>query len=352
VPFPIRVPITSPSSSHRMSSPLVSSSLFSTGTPDFTKVGHGSGAAVSRSTSAGSSFKDGRLSANLSKPPSPLEGQLYPRSDCPAGLPNYEYPSPWSSKLPEFHYPVPFTVKNTFIGTNLSQPSSLLEGFYAERQTQSCPTSGISLPPGLEDLVEPEEAAARFIAIEAARRREAEAKDFFQSTSTFGLPCSQIDAPSFLMASPQRQPFDACPFDVQGQPPFFAFPSQAPPLPLPLDSLLAAEPQQHSMQSPYFAAEFTLPFPPSMPPSFAAQQAPAPAEPALGSPECPTVGSQGHVYGSCKPCAFLYTKGCGNGVSCDFCHLCDAGEKKRRAKGKRAIRHTDTRQGAGTIVNL
>merc|ERR1739848_908047 len=62
-----------------------------------------------------------------------------------------------------------------------------------------------------------------------------------------------------------------------------------------------------------------------------------PFAPALGTPQCSTVGSQGHWYGTCRPCAFLYTKGCMNGVNCPFCHLCEAGEKKRRAKEQRAL---------------
>jgi len=53
---------------------------------------------------------------------------------------------------------------------------------------------------------------------------------------------------------------------------------------------------------------------------------------ALGSPELPTVGSAGHYLAHCKPCCFVHTKGCENGVACVFCHLCDAGEKKRRQK--------------------
>lgn len=61
-------------------------------------------------------------------------------------------------------------------------------------------------------------------------------------------------------------------------------------------------------------------------------------EPKLGSPEQPTVGSASHRLGNCKPCAFLYTKGCMNGVECPFCHLCDTGEKKRRQKEKREQR--------------
>jgi hypothetical protein len=57
-------------------------------------------------------------------------------------------------------------------------------------------------------------------------------------------------------------------------------------------------------------------------------------EPELGSSELPTVGSAAHKLGTCRPCAFLYKRGCGNGVHCTFCHLCDAGEKKRRQKEK------------------
>jgi len=48
----------------------------------------------------------------------------------------------------------------------------------------------------------------------------------------------------------------------------------------------------------------------------------------------PSVGSVGHAKGRCKPCAFLYTKGCGNGANCSFCHLCEDGEKKTRRKAK------------------
>jgi len=59
--------------------------------------------------------------------------------------------------------------------------------------------------------------------------------------------------------------------------------------------------------------------------------------PALGSMECPTVGSAPHAIGQCKPCAFFWKpRGCGNGVECPFCHLCDANEKKRRQKEKKA----------------
>lgn len=54
--------------------------------------------------------------------------------------------------------------------------------------------------------------------------------------------------------------------------------------------------------------------------------------PELGSQEMPTVGSANHRVGTCKPCAFAHTKGCQNGIDCQFCHLCIPNEKKRRQK--------------------
>merc|ERR1711879_767368 len=63
-----------------------------------------------------------------------------------------------------------------------------------------------------------------------------------------------------------------------------------------------------------------------------------PPGPALGSPELPSTGSAGHSSGRCKPCAFLHNRGCENGITCDFCHLCEPGEKKRRHKEKLASR--------------
>jgi hypothetical protein len=62
------------------------------------------------------------------------------------------------------------------------------------------------------------------------------------------------------------------------------------------------------------------------------------AEPQMGSDEMPNVGSLGHEIGRCKPCAFIHTKGCADGVDCKFCHLCEPGEKKKRSKEKLAFR--------------
>jgi len=51
-----------------------------------------------------------------------------------------------------------------------------------------------------------------------------------------------------------------------------------------------------------------------------------------------SVGSIGHAIGSCKGCIFVNTKsGCGNGVSCGFCHFPHQRRrnKVRHCKGKR-----------------
>jgi len=73
-------------------------------------------------------------------------------------------------------------------------------------------------------------------------------------------------------------------------------------------------------------------------PQIILQLASAIEEPDLGSKEMPTVGSLGHKTRNCKPCAFLHTKGCENGIDCPFCHLCKPGEKKRRLKEKKEQR--------------
>lgn len=62
-----------------------------------------------------------------------------------------------------------------------------------------------------------------------------------------------------------------------------------------------------------------------------------------GSDKLPSLGSFGHDLGQCKPCAFLHTKGCSSGTMCKFCHLCDAGAKKRRQKEKRQTFKDETR---------
>lgn len=59
----------------------------------------------------------------------------------------------------------------------------------------------------------------------------------------------------------------------------------------------------------------------------------------LGFDKLPSVGSQGHYQGRCKPCAFFWAEeGCKNGSACSFCHLCEQGAKKKRQKEKKKVR--------------
>merc|ERR1719464_950601 len=101
--------------------------------------------------------------------------------------------------------------------------------------------------------------------------------------------------------------------------------------PLAFTALSAAVPSQ----APYPVAGVATPQPP-----------PPPGHSAPGSRELPSIGSAAHAAGRCKPCAFAYTKGCANGLSCPFCHLCDADEKKRRRKEKVQSIRTFRRYGA------
>lgn len=76
------------------------------------------------------------------------------------------------------------------------------------------------------------------------------------------------------------------------------------------------------------SALFKPPAPPS-PPSWDEDHA---AHLLDHSSDLPSLGSAGHQFGQCKPCAFVHTKGCMSGRACQFCHLCDRDEKKRRQR--------------------
>merc|ERR1712046_104121 len=47
-----------------------------------------------------------------------------------------------------------------------------------------------------------------------------------------------------------------------------------------------------------------------------------------------TNGKQAHAIGQCTPCAYFWYKkdGCRKGEDCQFCHLCEKGELKKRKK--------------------
>lgn len=62
--------------------------------------------------------------------------------------------------------------------------------------------------------------------------------------------------------------------------------------------------------------------------------------------DVPSVGSVGHSHGRCVPCGFFWkTRGCVNGSMCEYCHLCDAREKKRRQKAKKSFFKSQAKAG-------
>lgn len=77
-----------------------------------------------------------------------------------------------------------------------------------------------------------------------------------------------------------------------------------------------------------------------------------PIVPHLGTAAVPTVGSIDHHAGQCRPCAFVWkVPGCGNGVDCKYCHLCDPGEKKKRQKEKKLQLRADKERESGQRID-
>lgn len=172
--------------------------------------------------------------------------------------------------LPDFEYPVPLFVRNGFIETGVGRPISL-DGFFEERRVHSCP---VESPPGLgnDEYYMPSAASPQVM-----MDRNAMMDSLWAAATSAGAATrAWIDGGNAPL--PDRSP-------VLG-----------------------------GSQAPILRLADALP------------------EPEVGSSQLPTTGSAGHLLGKCKPCAFYHTKGCGNGTQCSFCHLCPAGEKKRRQK--------------------
>mmetsp|Transcript_68123 Transcript_68123/g.120243 ORF Transcript_68123/g.120243 Transcript_68123/m.120243 type:complete len:401 (-) Transcript_68123:393-1595(-) len=211
------------------------------------------------------------------------------------------------SGLPEFEYPSPFVVRNTFLDTQDVKHLGSLAEFMPDRQWKSCPVSGIGCPPGLSGVSQSIGSGLSSFMEEA---EENPGSDFFSTPP----PAYEPILPNLRFAG------------VPPPPPPMAAPGLAPPQQLP-PAMEDFVPPPPPMQAPQLRISEALP------------------ESSLGSAEMPTVGSAGHHLGNCKPCAFAYTKGCGGGVSCQFCHLCAPGEKKRRQKLKHAVARISAKFG-------
>jgi len=294
------------------------------------------------------------------------------------GLSECDYAASWQLE-PHLQHPVmdyPLMHNDIFEATVSEQKMSMADACN-EGTMHLCPADLIRLPPGLEDMAPPGGLAA----LEMTLRCKAEGSDTHEESDddvlldAHHLPKGLLDsldpeAPQFVPASmnqlaPWSAKEDFSTLDPEAPQFVPATIQQLSPWSVEEESLtldqgasqfvmasvqLDPEAPQFvpaSMQQPEpwhvedrMPALESLVVPAPQPQVFNTQFATSPVEsvpePVLGSLDCPTVGSQAHQLGACRPCAFMFTKGCNNGVLCPFCHLCDPAERKRRAKDKRA----------------
>eukprot|EP00928_Gymnodinium_smaydae_P089757 TRINITY_DN73669_c0_g1_i1.p1 TRINITY_DN73669_c0_g1~~TRINITY_DN73669_c0_g1_i1.p1 ORF type:complete len:408 (+),score=62.91 TRINITY_DN73669_c0_g1_i1:73-1224(+) len=222
----------------------------------------------------------------------------------------------------------PYCVRNTFIDEKIGRPMSL-EGFLEERAAFSCPVSreasleDFGMPGGLENLL----ASIDELNSTPMQEKMLESIDKLGSAAIPETPMlwPAAVADGCLGMHPELQMMLAglTVAEHQHQEPASCF-----------DGLAFVPPP------PMHCAPMISPAEPPPPPTVApgtreVQLADAVPEPELGSPALPTKGSSEHRHGTCKPCAFVYTKGCSNGVECTFCHLCPPGERKQRRKERK-----------------
>jgi len=250
-------------------------------------------------------------------------------------------------------YPVPapvMIVRNTFLEFQM-EPDPSLHGFLQERGTISCPGSG--LEPGArgssdeEPDPEPNHRADDQESVSSVPST-ANSERLQGSDAADGIAAEGHDADGFYRAErpfllstgtsvrlPQADPV------VPSSPPALPPGVWAPTSPCREASTPKAlpPPPQHEPNLPAVAGS---PGAASAPAPGAWPGAPASPGGALAAP-LPSVGSAMHGV-NCKPCVFVWTKGCSSGTACVFCHLCDAGEKKRRQKVRRDYRFERRRE--------
>lgn len=193
----------------------------------------------------------------------------------------------------------PVTVKNTFVEMSMPRPPAW-DGCFEEREVQSAPGSVLVFPPAESNAIPPW--------IEQDQEySDGEEGDSEEDRET-------ICQPDYRFAAHGPMPH------IFAAPVFF----QTAPVLVPV------------MQRAFVLA--------GRPMGVTLRLADA-LEPVLGSASLPTVGSAGHHFRKCKPCAFAWKEsGCQSGASCKFCHLCDPTEKKHRRKAKLQLRRNRSAQ--------
>lgn len=286
----------------------------------------------------------------------------------------------------------PFFIRNTFIDAPLCRPLSL-EGFFNERVTHSCPASRpvsfddiggppglaasrpisfdeVGVPPGLEDMGSPLVDKSLDIV------NQAEHDPFYVIRNTFidtvvqrPLSLEGFSQPREIRSCPTSRPtsmedmdmelppglgslLDIINEDSEPTPP--ASPHGFRPHPTGEVGLSPIPPPPMNWAPGLTQSSFPSPPPPSFSPGGRVMQLSLSqmlSEPELGSSLLPSDGSAGHRTGNCKPCAFFHTKGCGNGTTCSFCHLCGPDEKRRRRVEKKQNKRLCGPSGASHNAN-
>lgn len=259
-------------------------------------------------------------------------------------------------------YPVPLFVRNTFIDHELRSPS--LDGFFQQRLVASCPTSLVSDGAGAEEqsLVpqiplyrvktcpEAVRQMSRGAAVQAAvaysdTNSECSTADTAEDVAPVATPHLPLH-PHQGAPSVSRLNSSAAPWVSTGAPTVLRLQEIVHPMMThqmggaPWPQGFFGEPVCPAPQLPmpmYQAAPDHMPQLPQMPilTEHTGPQRHVDAE--FLQEALPSLGSAQHKSGDCKPCAFLHSKGCTSGLNCEFCHMCEPGEKKRRQKEKRAF---------------
>lgn len=199
-----------------------------------------------------------------------------------------------------------YTVKNTFIHNPTEHPALRtvsLEEFLHERQTKSCPGSGVMQR--LESLEEEPD-----------------------------LPDTPVHVPATPIDSPIQASATALQFAALGGSSLEDFLRDQK-----CESLVAGSEQQQVASDRSNSTDEGLGDPPVV----------INLSSGLG---LWSVGSAGHEVGRCKPCAFVWKNGCADGEACPFCHLCPPNEQKRRKKEKLAFRKMVRSARQGLRVGL
>lgn len=147
-------------------------------------------------------------------------------------------------------------------------------------------------------------------------------------TPGFGLP-AQMNPPMHVPGVPGCVPPSPAP--THTFPPAQTLACFEPAVPRPASALASHSAPTAMMPSGPPAVAVLPPRVPAPPCLSLAAQLPDPRL-EVGSAQCQSVGSADHFRGKCRPCAFFHNRGCESGKNCKFCHLCPAGEKKRRQR--------------------